>query len=132
MPVTKGPIGTPITLPDGSVAPLSPGFAAGSLVFLSGQLPFDSDGALLTGDIAEQTAACLANIDQLLQSEGLQREHIVKATIWLTDVADFKGFNQAYTDFFGEHRPARSTVRSDLMLPGARVEIEVIAHRGTP
>jgi 2-iminobutanoate/2-iminopropanoate deaminase len=52
---------------------------------------------------------------------------VVKVTIWLTDAADFGGFNAAYSEFFGEHRPARSTVRSDLMLPGAKVEIEAVA-----
>jgi 2-iminobutanoate/2-iminopropanoate deaminase len=52
---------------------------------------------------------------------------VVKVTIWLTDTADFGGFNSAYSEFFGDHRPARATVRSDLMLPGAKVEIEAIA-----
>ena len=123
------PLGEPITLPDGSIAPISPGFNAGPFLFLSGQLPFDETGALLTGDIAEQTTACLANISRLLGQAGLSREHVVKATVWLTDASDFRGFNEAYARFFGAHRPARSTVRSDLMLPGARVEIEVTAYR---
>ena len=63
----------------------------------------------------------------LLELEGLSIEHVVKVTVWLTHIEDFAGFNAAYIEFFGGHRPARSTVRSDLMLPGARVEIEAIA-----
>ena len=63
----------------------------------------------------------------MLVLEGLSLQDVVKVTIWLTDAADFGGFNAAYSDFFGDHRPARSTVRSDLMLPGANVEIEAIA-----
>ena len=64
---------------------------------------------------------------RLLQAESLSVQDIIKVTVWLTDTADFGGFNAAYSEFFGDHRPARSTVRSDLMLPGARVEIEAIA-----
>ena len=80
-----------------------------------------------TGDIAEQTRLCLENIRRLLAAEGLSLSDVIKVTIWLTDAADFGGFNAAYSDFLQEHRPARSTVRSDLMLPGAKVEIEAIA-----
>lgn len=124
---TKGPIGNDIKLPNGSVAPLSAAYRGGGLLFTSGQLAFDENGQLCTGDVAEQTRLCLESIRRLLAAEGLGVEDIIKVTIWLTEVADFAGFNTAYTDFFGDHRPARSTVRSDLMLPGAKVEIEAIA-----
>ena len=124
---TKGPIGNDIKLPNGSVAPLSAAYRGGGLLFTSGHLAFDENGQLCTGDVAEQTRLCLESIRRLLAAEGLGVEDIIKVTIWLTEVADFAGFNTAYTDFFGDHRPARSTVRSDLMLPGAKVEIEAIA-----
>jgi len=114
-------------LPSGATAPLSPAFAANGLLFLSGQLPFFTDGSLETGSIEAQTRQCLLNIESVLKDQGLDRSAIVKTTIWLTDVADFAGFNAAYAEFFGQTFPARSTVRSDLMLPGARVEIEVVA-----
>lgn len=124
-----GPVGSPPALPSGGVAPLSPAFATDDLVFLSGQLPFKSDGTLDTGSIESQTQQCLDNIQAILKSNGLSRTDIVKTTVWLTDVSDFAGFNSVYAAFFGDTFPARSTVRSDLMLPGARVEIEVIVSK---
>jgi len=123
----KKSVGKEITLPDGSTAPLSAAYRANGFLFTSGQLAFDATGKLHTGDIVEQTRLCLENIQRLLVLEGLSLQDVVKVTIWLTDAADFGGFNAAYSDFFGDHRPARSTVRSDLMLPGANVEIEAIA-----
>ena len=123
----KRPIGKEIAFPGGNIAPLSAAYAAAGFLFTSGQLAFDEAGKLHTGDIAEQTRLCLENIQRLLVLEGLSLQDVVKVTIWLTDAADFGGFNAAYSQFFGEHRPARSTVRSDLLLPGAKVEIEAIA-----
>ena len=123
----KRSVGKEITLPDGSIAPLSAAYSAAGLLFTSGQLALDETGKLHTGDIAEQTRLCLKNICRVLVGEGLSLQDVVKVTVWITDAADFGGFNTAYSDFFGQHRPARSTVRSDLVLPGAKVEIEAIA-----
>lgn len=125
-----GPVGESPKLPSGGYAPLSPGFATENLIFLSGQLPFKEDGSLDIGSIESQTAQCLANIKNFLDAHNLDRKDIVKVTVWLTDVADFAGFNGVYSAFFGDTYPARSTVRSDLMLPGARVEIECIVAKG--
>lgn len=121
------PVGKEIRLPNGSIAPLSAAYTGAGLLFTSGQLAFDENGQLCTGDVGQQTLLCLENIRQLLAEENLSLRNVIKVTVWLTDQADFAGFNAAYSDFFGDHRPARSTVRSDLMLPGAKVEIEAIA-----
>jgi len=121
------PVGKEIILPSGDKAPLSAAYRSNGFLFTSGQLAFDADARLNTGDIKEQTQLCLANIQKLLELEALSNEHVVKVTVWLTHLEDFAGFNAAYIEFFGGHRPARSTVRSDLMLPGARVEIEAVA-----
>lgn len=114
-----------------SIAPaLSPAMMAGDLIFLSGQLAFGADGAIVApDDIARQTEQVLANLARVLATQGLGLSDVVKTTVWLTDTADFPAFNAAYAATFGDHRPARSTVRADLMLPGARVEIEVVARR---
>ena len=124
------PIGEPITLPNGTTVPLSPGFLSGDFLFLSGQLAFNDDGTPHAGDIAEQTERCLGSIERLLSEAGLDRNDVVKVTAWLTNAEDFPGFNQAYAAFFADHRPARSTVCSQLLLPGARVEIEAVARIG--
>lgn len=114
-----------------SIAPaLSPAFVAGDLVFLSGQLAFGPEGTIVApDDIALQTVQVLNNLSRALQAHGLGLTDIVKTTVWLTDTADFPAFNAAYAKALGDHRPARSTVRSDLMLPGAKVEIEAVAKR---
>lgn len=125
----NGPLGNPPRLANGSTVPLSPGFISGDFLFLSGQLAFDEEGKIRETGIAEQTTRCLSTIDNLLKAAGLTRESVIKSTIWLTDAADFAGFNSAYAAFFGDHRPARSTVCAELLIPGAKVEIEVIAQR---
>lgn len=109
---------------------LSPAMPAGDLIFLSGQLAFGADGAIVApDDVAGQTEQVLANLGRVLAGFGLDLSDVVKTTVWLTDTADFPSFNAAYATRFGSHRPARSTVRADLMLPGARVEIEAVAKR---
>ncbi|HET8611804.1 MAG TPA: RidA family protein [Sphingomonas sp.] len=100
-----------------------------SLLFVSGQLPFDAGGGISASDIGGQTRQVLANIAGVLQSAGLSLSDIVKTTVWLKNAADFVAFDSAYAESFGEHRPARSTVISDLVLPAALIEIEAIARR---
>lgn len=110
---------------------LAPFVDTGSLVFLSGQIAFDENGDI-RGDVAEQTHRCLERIERVLEDAGLSLTQVVKCTIWLRNEADFAAFNQAYADYFGAHKPARSTVISGLALPEALVEIEAIASRDAP
>ncbi|TNE40672.1 MAG: RidA family protein [Sphingomonadales bacterium] len=110
-----------------AVAPhLSLAVDAAGLLFVSGQLAF-VEGKLLQGGIAEQTRQALANIEAVLAQRGLARRDIVKTTVWITKRDDFQGFNAAYAEFFGDVRPARSTVVAELAIPDALVEIEAIA-----
>ena len=121
-------IGGPVTLPDGTPVPLSKAARAGDFVFLSGQLGFGSDGRVVVGGIEAQTRQCLDNIRHILASAGSDLKDVVRATIWLTDAADFPAFNRIYAEYFPSPPPARSTVCSALMLPDAKVEIEVTAY----
>lgn len=107
--------------------PFSPAVAANGFVFLSGQMAFNSDNKLVDGDISVQTKQTLDNIKKLLSDIGLGMDSIIKNTIWLTNVEDFAAFNKAYAEYFPENPPARATVRSDLLIPGARIEIEALA-----
>lgn len=102
---------------------------AEGLVFLSGQLPFDEKGAISEENIDGQTKQVLRNIANVLRQAGLSLKNVVKTTVWLKNVSDFQQFNESYAQMFGDHLPARSTVASDLMLPQALVEIEVVARR---
>lgn len=110
------------------IAPhLSPVVILGDTLFLSGQLAFDDQGRI-SGDAAAQTTRCLQRLEDVLAGHGLNRSAIVKTTIWLSDRADFAVFNAAYAAFFGDWKPARSTVVADLALEDASVEIEAIAR----
>lgn len=110
--------------------PFSPAVSVGGFVFLSGQMAFGSDNKLVEGDIIVQTKQTLDNIKSLLADIDLGMDAIVKNTIWLTNVEDFPAFNKTYAAYFSENPPARATVRSDLLLPGALIEIEALAFRG--
>ena len=112
------------------IAPhLSSWTEAGSLVFVSGQLPLDADRRVSAAGIGAQTKLVIATIEAVLERAGLTLADIVKTTVWLRDAADFPAFNDSYAACFADNRPARSTVVSDLVLPGALVEIEAVARR---
>ena len=113
-----------------AIGPYSPGIDAGALVFLSGQTPVDPEtGALVAGGIAEQTRRCLDNLAEVLAAAGLTLDDVVKANVYLVDMADFAPMNAAYAECFAEPHPARTTVAVAGLPLGARVEIEVIALR---
>ena len=122
-------IGGNVELSPGNPLPLSKGVKAGDFVFLSGQLGVLPNGQLGKG-IEEQTTQTLENIKEVLALAGLDLSSVIKSTVWLTDMANFKGFNQAYAKAFPLDPPVRSTVCSGLALPGALVEIEVVAYTG--
>jgi 2-iminobutanoate/2-iminopropanoate deaminase len=121
-------IGTPPTTPSGQAIPLSPAVAIGDLLFLSGQVPM-RDGAIIGADIGEQTNVVIDLIEAVLKEQALALDNIAKATVWLTDGAHFAGFNAVYQQRLRAPYPIRSTVISGLVVPGALIEIEVMACR---
>lgn len=121
-------IGGALTLADGKPLPLSKAIRAGDFLFLSGQLGLTAQGALAGEDIETQTRQALHNVSQLLAEAGASLSQVIKATVWLVEGGDFPRFNQVYAEFFAQHPPVRSTVVSGLVLPGARVEIEILAY----
>ena len=101
---------------------------ANGFLYMSGQLPFGPDMTIKGDDVATQTRVCIDNIAHLLAEHGLDLSDVTKTTIWLTRIEDFAAFNHAYAAAFpGPELPTRSTVRADLMVPGALVEIEAMA-----
>lgn len=100
---------------------------AGDLLFLAGELPLQADGTVPEG-IEAQTALTLDRIAATLQGEGLALDDVVSITAYLTDPADFAAFNRAYAGRFKPPFPVRTTVRADLMLPGARLELTAVAR----
>ncbi|MGQ9925865.1 MAG: RidA family protein [Chloroflexaceae bacterium] len=111
-----------------AIGPYSQAIAAGSLIFLSGQLPIDpATGALIDGDIAAMTRQIFRNIETVLAAAGSTLSKVVKVTVFLTDLNDFQEMNAAYAEFFTHDPPARSTVQVARLPRDARIEIEVIA-----
>lgn len=100
------------------------------MVFFSGQIPLDPKTGLLVGeDVGAQVEQVLDNVETLLRDAGLTTDHVVKSTIFLTDMADFAVVNEAYAKRFRAPWPARSTIQVAGLPKGALVEIEIIAAR---
>jgi 2-iminobutanoate/2-iminopropanoate deaminase len=107
----------------------SHGVRVGDLLFCAGQVPVDpATGQLIAGDIRAQTERVLQNIGIILKDQGLTTANIVKATVFLTNLADFAAMNDVYGGHFRKDPPARTTVQVSALPRGAQIEIEVIAH----
>ena len=119
-----------ISSPDAAqpVGPYSAALRAGQLLFISGQVPIDpATGQMVEGDIAAQTRRVLQNVGTLLKAAGLSYADVVRTTVFLADMNDFKAMNEAYAAFFTEPYPARSTIQTARLPRDARVEIDAIA-----
>jgi len=110
-----------------AVGPYSQAVAAGPLVFVSGQIPLNTQGALVEGDIVVQTVQVLENLTAVLKAAGLSLQDVVKTTVFLADMADFAEMNRVYSEFFSEKPPARSTIQVAALPKSASVEIEAVA-----
>ena len=108
--------------------PYSPGVRVGTLLFTAGAVGTDSDG-MVPSDIREQTRNTFENLKKVLVAAGTGLEHVLKATVYLTDVSEIIGMNDVYRAYFPGDFPARTTVVvAALARPEMRVEIEMIAH----
>jgi 2-iminobutanoate/2-iminopropanoate deaminase len=109
------------------VGPYSHGVRIGDLLFCSGQIPLTKEGTIVEGGIREQTRQVLQNISAILQDQALTCEHVIKATVFMTNLGEFAEMNAVYSEFFQQNFPARSTVQVAALPRGAKVEIEIIA-----
>lgn len=132
-PAVKAPRATKRTviateLAPKAIGPYSQGIRANGFVFCAGQTPIDpATSKLVEGDIAAQTRRVLQNLGAILDAAGTSLSKVVKTTVFLTDMANFKAMNEVYAEFFPEHPPARSTFAVAGLPLGASVEIECIA-----
>ena len=111
-----------------AAGPYNHAVRVGDLLFCSGQIPLDPAGTLVPGEIREQTERVLENIKIILEDQKLSFANVVKATVFLTNLADFAVMNEVYARYLTSDFPARSTIQVAALPRGARVEIEVIGH----
>ena len=112
-----------------AIGPYSAAIASGDLLFCSGQLGMDPATGELRDGVAAQAEQALVNLRALLAAAGFGVEHVVKCTIFLTNLADFATVNEIYGRTFSEPYPARSTVQVAGLPKRGLVEIEAIAQR---
>ena len=114
-----------------AIGPYSQGYKAGDYIFVSGQGPLAPQTGKVKGDtIEEQTRQTLENIEAILQANGASMKDVVKVTVVLTDLSNFKPMNEVYKTFFSEPFPARITYGASLALTRMLVEIDAIAYVG--
>ncbi len=113
-----------------AIGPYSQAVQAGNLLFTSGQIPLTPEGELVTGDIQAQARQVFQNLEAVLKEAGYSFQDVVKATVFIADMNDFAKVNEIYAAYFGENRPARSTVQVARLPRDAGLEIELIAVRG--
>jgi 2-iminobutanoate/2-iminopropanoate deaminase len=111
-----------------AIGPYSQAVSVHGIVYLSGQIPLDPQtGQLVPGDVGAQTERVMQNLLAVLEAAGLNFDHVVKTTIYLTDLADFAKVNEVYGQRFHSNPPARATVQVAALPRGAKVEIDAIA-----
>ena len=115
-----------------AIGPYSQALVHAGLVFTAGQIPLDpATGDMVEGDVERQTEQVLRNLGAVLTAAGASFESVLKTTVFVADMNDFGAVNAVYGRFFGEHRPARSTVQAARLPRDARVEIEAVAVVGS-
>jgi len=112
-----------------AIGPYSQGLRTCEYIFTSGQLPFDPETGEISGsDIKEQTARVLENIKAVLEAADTTMADVVKVNVYLSDLSDFKEFNEVYAQYFPEPYPVRTTIGCQLLK--ALIEVDAIAYLG--
>jgi 2-iminobutanoate/2-iminopropanoate deaminase len=116
-----------------AIGPYSQAIQAGSLLFLSGQIPLDPEtGQMVEGDIAAQTHRVFKNLKAVLEAAGATLDHVVRTTVYVADMNDFAAINEVYGTYFSSPAPARATIQAARLPKDARVEIDLIASIPNP
>jgi 2-iminobutanoate/2-iminopropanoate deaminase len=114
-----------------AIGPYSQAIRAGSLLFVSGQIPLDPEtGVMVEGDIAVQTHRVFRNLAAILEGAGSSLERVVRVGVFLVDMNDFAAMNDVYATYFSTPAPARATIQAARLPKDARIEIEVVAEVG--
>jgi 2-iminobutanoate/2-iminopropanoate deaminase len=114
-----------------AIGPYSQAVKVGSMIYTSGQIPLDpATGKLVEGDFETMARRVFDNLKAVLQSAGADFRHVVKATVFLKNLSDFQKLNGIYGEYFGDHKPARSTVGVAQLPLDSLVEIDLVAILG--
>ena len=114
-----------------AIGPYSQAVGTDHLLFTAGQIPLSpQDGALVGDTIEAQTKQVLDNLKAVIEAGGSTLNNVLKTTVFLTDLNNFTKVNTLYSEYFGDAKPARSTIQVAALPMGALVEIEAIAQRG--
>ena len=113
-----------------AIGPYSQAVMVGNILFTSGQIALRPDGTMVEDGVDVQTRQVLSNLTAVINEAGLTLNNVVKTTIFLADMGDFATVNSIYEEFFGSHKPARSTVAVKTLPRNALVEIEAVAYAG--
>ena len=112
-----------------AIGPYSQAIRIGEFLYTSGQIALNSENMeMMNGAIEEETEWVLKNLEAILKADGISLAHVIKTTVYLTDLGEFARVNQVYEKFFGETKPARACVQVAALPKGAKVEIDAIAH----
>ena len=113
-----------------AIGPYSQATIHGGLVYTAGQIALDpATMEVVAGGVTEQTERVFQNLRAVLESAGSGFDRVLKTSVFLVDMADFAAMNEVYARYFGNHRPARSTVAVSGLPRGVRVEIDMVAVR---
>lgn len=113
-----------------AIGPYSQARIYNGLIYTSGQIALNAQGEFIEGDISAQSKQVLDNLKAILESSGSSLQKVIKTTVFLSDMAHFNALNEVYARYFGEHKPARSTIAVKSLPKNALVEIECIAVVG--
>ena len=112
-----------------AIGPYSQAIKINNFLYTSGQISLDAETMeMVTGSIEIETEKVLQNLEAILMKDGLNLTHVIKTTVYLSDLGDFSKMNQVYEKFFADNRPARACVQVAALPKGAKVEIDAIAH----
>jgi 2-iminobutanoate/2-iminopropanoate deaminase len=112
-----------------AIGPYSQGVIAGNLLFVSGQIPLNpSDGSLVSDSLESQANQVFQNLRAIIQEAGTSFEHVLKLTIYLTDLENFAAVNKVMESYFHEPYPARATVEVSRLPKDVEVEIDAIVE----
>ena len=119
-----------VSTPDApqAIGPYSQGVKAHGFVYTSGQIALDpATGELVRGSFEDQVHRVMKNLQAILKAAGTDFSHVLKATVYVTNLNNFSMLNTIYASYFGDHKPARTTVEVPALPKGAAVEIDLIA-----